>query len=132
MRCPASRRGLGPASIVLGVIWATWHLPLFFWPESDTYGQSFPLYLLGVTAISVAMAWLYWRTAESLLLVMLMHAAVNNTTGIVPSAAPTGSTPFSFNGSLLGWVTVGLLWATAGFLLYRMRAAKGLGDTSRP
>jgi hypothetical protein len=38
-----------------------------------------------VTALSVAMAWLYAKTNGSLLLVMLMHAAVNNTKDIVPS-----------------------------------------------
>ena len=38
----------------------------------------------GDTALSVTMAWLYWKTEGSLLLVMLMHASVNNATGIVP------------------------------------------------
>ena len=79
--------GLGRASIILGAIWATWHLPLFFAPGADKLGQSFPVYFLGVTAVSVAMAWLYWKTGGSLLLVMLLHAAYNNTKDIVPSAA---------------------------------------------
>src|SRR5437867_2658916 len=67
----AARFGLAGASIVLGVIWAAWHLPLFYLRGADTYGQSFPVYLLQVTALSVAMAWLYWRTHRSLLLTML-------------------------------------------------------------
>jgi len=33
-------------------------------------GASFPLYLLQVTALSVAIAWLYWHTGGSLLLTM--------------------------------------------------------------
>jgi len=32
-----------------------------------------------VIALSVAIAWLYWRTNGSLLLTMLMHSAINNT-----------------------------------------------------
>ncbi len=48
--------GLAGASIVLGVIWACWHLPFFFIPGSDNFGQPFLLYLMAVTAISVAMA----------------------------------------------------------------------------
>src|SRR5712692_4315199 len=84
----SDRFGLAPASVILGIIWASWHLPLFFFPESDIVGQSFPLYLLQATALSVALAWLYWRTQGSLLLVMLLHAAVNNTKDIVPSAVP--------------------------------------------
>jgi membrane protease YdiL (CAAX protease family) len=85
--------GLARASIVLGVIWACWHLPIFFIPGSDTFGQSFNVYLLDVTALSVAMAWLYWRTSGSLLLTMLMHAAVNNTKDIVPSAVSGATNP---------------------------------------
>jgi len=71
---------------VLGVLWASWHIPLFFVRDTDKFGQSFPLYLLQATALSVAMAWLYANTRGSLLPVMLMHAAVNNTKDIVPSA----------------------------------------------
>jgi hypothetical protein len=88
----AGHLGLGGASILLGGVWALWHLPLFFLPATGSTGQSFPIYLLQVTAISVTMAWLYWKTEGSLLFVMLMHASVNNATGIVP-AAPVTSQP---------------------------------------
>ena len=50
--------GLPTASILVGFIWATWHLPLFFIAGIDKTGQSFPVYLLDVTALSVTMAWL--------------------------------------------------------------------------
>ena len=119
----ADRFGLGPASVVLGVLWASWHLPLFFIPAADTLGQSFPLYLLQVTALSVAMAWLYWRTGGSLLLVMLLHAAVNNTKDIVPSAVPGATDPLALSTSLVAWITVALLWTAASFFLVRMRGA---------
>lgn len=117
----AIRLGLGGASILLGVIWALWHLPLFFLAGSGSDGQSFPLYLLHVTALSVAMAWLYCRTQGSLLLVMLMHASVNNTTGIVPAAVPNAVDALSFHGSLVGWLTVAVSWAVAVPLLWWMR-----------
>lgn len=45
--------------------------------------------VLTVTALSVALAWVYWRAGESLLLTMLMHAAINNTAGVVASPAST-------------------------------------------
>jgi membrane protease YdiL (CAAX protease family) len=117
----SERLGLGPASIILGILWATWHLPLFFFPESDILGQSFPLYLLQVTAVSVAMAWLYWRTGGSLLLVMLMHAAVNNLKDIVPSAVPGATNPLGLVASLVGWLTVAFLWIGAEYFLVHMR-----------
>ncbi|HSE51409.1 MAG TPA: CPBP family intramembrane glutamic endopeptidase, partial [Gemmatimonadales bacterium] len=52
----STRFGVGPSSLILGVIWAVWHLPLFFIPGTSTTGQSFPLYLLQVIALSVALA----------------------------------------------------------------------------
>jgi hypothetical protein len=116
----SDRFGLAAASVILGIIWASWHLPLFFIPETTTSGQSFPLYLLQVTALSVAAAWLYWRTNGSLLLVMLMHAAVNNTKDIVPSAVPGATDPFALSTSLAAWLTVAFLWMAAAYFLVRM------------
>jgi uncharacterized protein len=120
----AARLGLGGASVLLGVVWALWHLPLFFLQGSGSDGQSFPIYLVHVTALSVAMSWLYWRAQGSLLLVMLMHASVNNTTGIVPAALPNVVHPMSFEGSLVAWATVGVSSVVAAWLLLRMRGAE--------
>lgn len=117
----AARFGLAGASIVVGIIWATWHLPLFFIPGTDITGQSFPLYLLAVTAVSVAIAWLYEHTSGSLFLTMLMHSAVNNTKDIVPSVGPKPTNPFAVSASLMGWLTAGLLWVCAGYFLFRMK-----------
>jgi membrane protease YdiL (CAAX protease family) len=116
--------GPGRAGILLGVIWALWHLPLFYITGTPNAGQSFPVYMLGVTALSVAMAWLYMRTGGSLLLVMLMHAAVNNTTGLVPSGVGDPVNPLELSASLMGWLTTGLLWAGAIYFLIRMRGKK--------
>ena len=117
----AERFGLGAASVLLGVVWALWHLPLFFVPGADTSGQSFPLYLLQLTALSVTMAWLYANTGGSLLPVMLLHAAVNNTKDIVPSAEPGATNPLALSHSHVAWLTVMLLWVGAGYCLLRMR-----------
>ena len=116
----AARLGLAPASILLGMIWALWHLPLFFVRGADTYGQSFLVYAPQVIALSVAMAWLYARTGGSLLLVMLLHAAVNNSKDVVPSATPGAMSTFGLSASLVAWLTVTLLWLSAGYFLARM------------
>jgi membrane protease YdiL (CAAX protease family) len=110
--------------VILGILCASWHLPLFFVPAADKYGQSFPLYLLQVTALSIAMAWLYWRTEGSVLLVMLLHAAVNNTKDIIPSAVPGATNPLALSTSLPAWLTVALLWICAAYFLFAMRKGK--------
>lgn len=114
--------GLPVASLILGAVWGCWHLPFFFVSGTDKSGQSFPVYLLVVMALSVAMAWLYWRTNGSLLLTMLMHAAVNNT-NIVPTPASTAANPFMLRTSFVSWLTVALLWICAGYFLVSMRRA---------
>jgi len=116
--------GLPLASLVLGMIWAVWHLPFFFLSGADKFGQSFPVYLLSVVALSVAMAWLYWRTRGSLLLVMLMHSAVNNTTNIVPSTLPSARNVWSIHASPIAWTSTALLWLLAIYFLIQMRSAK--------
>ncbi len=117
----AVRFGFARASLLLGVIWAVWHLPLFFIPGVDNYRQSFTLSVIAVTALSVAMAWLYLHTGGSLLLVMLMHSAVNQTSFLIPSANPTTTNPFALSASLVGWLTAAFLWIGAAYLLARMR-----------
>jgi membrane protease YdiL (CAAX protease family) len=126
----ATRFGYGAGSILLGVIWALWHLPLFFVRDADKHGQSFFLYALQVTAISVAIAWLYQRTNGSLLLTMLMHSAINQTKDIVPSAAAGATNSFTFNASIVGWMTVVVLWICAGFFLISMRKSEVRGVTN--
>jgi len=116
----AERWGFTRGSLLLGVIWACWHLPLFFIPGIDKFGQSFPVYALQVTALSVALAWLYANTRGSLLLVMLMHSAVNQTIGIVPSVVAVAGNPFAVHASLVAWLTAGVLSICAGFFLIHM------------
>jgi membrane protease YdiL (CAAX protease family) len=65
------------ATLMLGVAWALWHLPAFFY--KDTYMAmglvtGFPLLLLSILAASIVFTWLYNGTRGSLLMVILFHA----------------------------------------------------------
>ena len=129
----ASRLGLRSASIVIGLVWAVWHLPLFFWfPEADKFRQSFPTYALGGVAISVAMAWLYARTNGSLFLMMLMHSAINQSVGIVSSAVPGATNAFALSSSPAAWITVGVLWMFAIYALVSMPRSPTFSLMSAP
>jgi membrane protease YdiL (CAAX protease family) len=115
----AERMGLSLASLALGVIWASWHLPLFYARGADKFQQSFGVYALTVIAMSVAAAWLFARTG-SLWIVMVMHAAVNNTKDIVPSATQAGRGVFGWAASPMSWTTLAILWMVTIVLLMRM------------
>ena len=116
----ADRFGLRIASVLLGVIWAIWHLPQFFIAGVDTYHQSFVVWAPQVVAISIALAWLYAKSGGSLLLVMLMHSAINNSKDIVASGAAIPPGVFSLHATLMSWLGLGLLWISAAYFLARM------------
>lgn len=92
-------------SLILGLIWTVWHLPLFFISSAAQYSLSFWLYALLTIPLTILITWVYHGSGESLLLVMLFHAAVNTWSGplrISPEMA--GSTrPFVLV-VLLTWV----------------------------
>jgi hypothetical protein len=69
------------ASLVVGVIWASWHLPLLI---SDPTSQRPPLqFFVLVVAQSVVFTWVYNGTRGSVLLVILMHGAFNSFAGFL-------------------------------------------------
>lgn len=115
----SSRFGPAAASVLVGIVWAAWHLPFFFMAGTDKTGQSFPVYLAGLVALSVAMAWLYWRTRGSVLLTMLMHAAVNNLRPFA-TPAPAPGNPFGLHAPFASWAAVGVMWLAGAGLLVAM------------
>jgi membrane protease YdiL (CAAX protease family) len=65
-------------SVVVGLVWAIWHLPLFDLPSAGIYYEK-PFWGLALSTVllSVLLTWLYNRTGGSLLAVMVMHASFN-------------------------------------------------------
>lgn len=72
------------SSVIIGVIWGLWHLPLFF--IKGNFHQSIPiiLFLIQAIALSVIYTWIYNNTKGSLLIVHIFHAASNVTLGVLP------------------------------------------------
>jgi uncharacterized protein len=71
------------SSIILGLIWAVWHLPLFYISNSSQYGNSFVSYIMQVVGFSIFYTWIYNNTKGSLLLACLYHAASNYTSNVI-------------------------------------------------
>jgi len=70
------RYGALLASVVIGVVWALWHVPKFL-TVGSAQDYSFWLYLLDTIAKAIIFTWVYNRTGNSLLSVTLLHASLN-------------------------------------------------------
>ena len=75
------RFGWTAAAVLLGLIWAAWHLPLFLLPRTPQAHLPLAWFVLQTVAFSVILAWVYGRSGGSLLLVVLLHGAVNTLAG---------------------------------------------------
>ena len=67
------------SSLILGVIWTCWHIPLFFLTGATQMSIPFPFYLALVLTITVYLTWLYNNTGGSLIITTLGHFAFNLT-----------------------------------------------------
>jgi uncharacterized protein len=65
------------ASLVVGVLWGCWHLPLSLTGSDLRPLSLFPAFVLSVIAASVICTWMYNSTGGSLLVVVLYHATSN-------------------------------------------------------
>ncbi|WP_225317604.1 CPBP family intramembrane glutamic endopeptidase [Haloferax sp. CBA1150] len=77
-----ARFGAAVASLVLGVCWFLWHLPLRF---VDGANGGFPLALWGVSIVATAFiyTWLFNNTGGSVLAVTVLHGLLNVSNGLV-------------------------------------------------
>jgi membrane protease YdiL (CAAX protease family) len=71
-----------PANLVLGVIWAVWHLPLWLDPTSAQSAYPFALYTLVIVGHSLVTGYLYNASGGSLLVAVLVHSAHNTFDGL--------------------------------------------------
>jgi CAAX protease family protein len=89
------RYGPAVASLLVGVIWTFWHVPMMLWSP----GASIPsfmglsafavaVYLVQLTSITVLMTWLFLRTQGSVLVAVLAHLTFNTAEAVVYAGLP--------------------------------------------
>lgn len=71
------------SSLIVGVIWAAWHIPKFLGPGNTSPAGWF---MVKIMADAVLYTWLYNNTKGSLLLVTLLHASANTAGVFLPIA----------------------------------------------
>lgn len=79
------------ASLILGVLWACWHLPLWLMPGTSMGFTPFGPFVLALLGLSVILTWIYANTGGSILAVMLAHGLMNAYHSVLPVFLSPGS-----------------------------------------
>jgi uncharacterized protein len=82
------------ASLLVGVIWSVWHLPLFYMESTPQSHMSFVVFLVSTIAESVMFTWLFKNTAQSIILAMIMHTSINGWMSLILVMLTTSSSRF--------------------------------------
>lgn len=115
------------AALALGIIWAAWHLPLFYVPGASQYGASFAPYAVGVVGLSVVFTWLFNRSA-SVAVATVLHGSYNASLVLYP--LPAGKLTDGA-GEVLTFGAVAV-WALALALVVATRANLGYDPERLP
>ncbi len=65
------------ASILIGLLWGLWHLPLFFIPGSSQFNLPLHLYIPNAFALSIIFSWLYIKSKKNIWLAIILHGGIN-------------------------------------------------------
>jgi uncharacterized protein len=122
---PRLERLHGPlvGSLILGVLWALWHLPEFLVPSwaASSGGGIVGITLFTLTAITftIVITWVFNNTRASLLLAILVHASIDTFGGILAAIFPARAVASAFPYMIgFGVVAVVLIVLTRGRLDY--------------
>jgi membrane protease YdiL (CAAX protease family) len=93
---PRLRERMGPwaSTLVLGLVWTFWHIPMFWFPGAAIPGfmglslGSIALYLAQITAVAGLLTILFEYTRGSVLLAILLHLTFNASENIVFAGLP--------------------------------------------
>lgn len=98
------------ASLVLGLLWGLWHLPLWLSKDHPAGGSMLVWSLLGLVATTILFTWVFNHTRGSLLLALLFHTSIA-TTGLFLAAADAHPL-----------IEVALAWALAALVIKTLPA----------
>jgi len=101
---PLFQRRFNPfwAGLILGIIWAVWHIPAFLLSGAPQSAWSFPAFFFGVVVLSVILTPMFNDARGSLLIAVLYHFQLNNP--IWPDAQPWDTLLFAIAAVIIVWL----------------------------
>ncbi len=65
------------ASLLLGTVWAIWHLPLYAIKSEKLERAPLIIFLISVVALAVHYTWLWKKTSQNLFIALIFHSSIN-------------------------------------------------------
>jgi uncharacterized protein len=113
------RYGWRVASVFVGIVWGTWHLPLFYLADTTQSQTSITSFMVMIIAYSVVFAWLFNQAGQSVMPMLALHTAFNAWAFLIPTLASSkGQRPSNLAVSIFGAIAVGLLLKPDGVLAW--------------
>ena len=106
----APRFGALGAGLVIGVLWALWHLPLFWLSPAATDHLPLPFFMALVPAWSALLDLLFEQARGSVLITILAHAGINFVVGALGLFTLTQNIAPLVLFVLLNWLAVFGSW----------------------
>ena len=119
------RWGALTASLVLGVVWFLWHVPLLFLPGDTNGALALPLMAAFILVSSIMYTWLFNSTGGSVLAVTLLHGGFNVVAQFVP-VHPSNT------GDVLSGVMMVAVVTVVAVVLVAVYGARTLAPTADP
>jgi uncharacterized protein len=106
------------SGLVLGILWAFWHTPLFFFKDTIMYNMGFGslafwTFIIGTVLVAIYLTWIFNNTNRSTLSAILWHAVANGWVAL-----------FSLTGQASNYLVV--LWFVAVVVITVMWGPKTL------
>src|SRR5213595_3086620 len=136
---PRLQRRYGPlvGSLILGTIWAFWHLPLFWAPAWNLPPTilNIVMFVVAAIAFTIVMTWVFNNTRGSLFMAVLVHTSFDTVLAIlnrlfpVPIVNDYGSNvPILIGLGVLALVLVALTRGRLGYQRYRKEEPNSIAE----
>lgn len=106
------------SGLIVGLIWACWHVPYFFTKGVAHHGLPFAWFLLTLTSLSIVLVWVMNHTNQSAWMAVLFHASFNLSAQFLPTHLA-----YKNGDALTFWLTC-LLSVVGAFIIISLQGSQ--------